>query len=519
MVLISFLFIFSIQTVFAENDNVGIHLDRDYFGPAQSEVELDPYNKKLIFIDDLEAEAYLYKTLQLEMLNLKYFLEGEYIAGIQCPDHIYKEYKNSIEFGIRLVSMSYIFEALRDYEYQAKVLGISGACKPNYNKLINQCRPQSNRMKSFVRNSKVVINQLDQIVVPFSETKKTNQERWYQELKLGKSKHLLGLRLMNDCHKDGCLENISEKLINNKVQDICDNEQKLLLNICSENDKIKGGSYIREIFPLLLSSDTFKEFSDKSYQYGCLKRYVSAQKKYESKYKNLETIFKYFYSRFWESQNASYQRGRLFSIGSMYEYEKKGLDNIFKNEVKKIQKVSQKIDKQIEKPVFEVIELPKIQKKKKVKKKKKVAKIIKAKKIKKPKVSVFKEASDLRRSLDLSQVALDMGRFLNENVFTDIEVQRLTVASERFTAQQSLKDMKKFDKLGTSKAPVPLSFLKFLILNEKHQGLFNMTLILGEQFYVTNNIDKNISDKEVELIKLKNDAETNFKWQIYILKP
>ena len=79
--------------------------------------------------------------------------------------------------------------------------------------------------------------------------------------------------------------------------------------------------------------------------------------------------------------------------------------------------------------------------------------------------------------------------------------------------------MKKFDKLGSRKAPVPLSFLKFLILNEKHQGLFNIVLVLGEQFYVTNNIDKNISRNESELVKLKNDAETNFKWQIYIIKP
>lgn len=519
MVLTYLLLIFSLEKAFAGNDNIGIHLDDDYFGPANSEVTLDPYHSKVIFIDDLETEAYLFKTLQLEMLELKYFLEGEYVAGIQCPDHIYTQYKDTIEYGIRLVSMSYIFEALRDYEYQAKILGINEACQPNYNKLINECRPQSSRMKSFVRNSQVVINQLDQIVVPFRETKKKSQEKWYSSLKQGKANHLIGSRLISDCHLNNCIKKSSIKIINRRIQNICSNEQKLFLDICSERDKLKGISYIREVFPLLLSSDTFKEFPDKSYQYGCLKRYVSSQKKNEFKYNELEIIFKHFYSRFWESQNASYQRGRLFSIGSMYEYENKGLGDIFKNEVKKIKKVSQKIDKQIEKPVFEVIELPKFQKKKKIKKKTKVSKIVKTKKVKKPKNSVFKDASDLRRSLDLSQVALDMGRFLSENVFTEIEIKRLSVASGKFTAQKSLNDMKKFDKLGSRKAPVPLSFLKFLILNEKHQGLFNIVLVLGEQFYVTNNIDKNISRNESELVKLKNDAETNFKWQIYIIKP
>jgi len=52
----------------------------------------------------------------------------------------------------------------------------------------------------------------------------------------------------------------------------------------------------------------------------------------------------------------------------------------------------------------------------------------------------------------------------------------------------------------------------------EHTGLFNMINILGDEFYVSNEIDTTFKTN-IERIKLVNNESTNKQWQIYIVKP
>ena len=85
-----------------------------------------------------------------------------------------------------------------------------------------------------------------------------------------------------------------------------------------------------------------------------------------------------------------------------------------------------------------------------------------------------------------------------------------------FSSLKSLKAMKKFDKLGTLKSPIPLKFIKFLIDNKLHQNLFNIINVVSDKFYIFNDIDPD--NRKTDLILIRNDISTNFKWHLKILK-
>lgn len=84
--------------------------------------------------------------------------------------------------------------------------------------------------------------------------------------------------------------------------------------------------------------------------------------------------------------------------------------------------------------------------------------------------------------------------------------------------RDALSEMMTYDKLGTKEGPVPLLFLKFMIDMQEHHGLWNMIAVLGDKFYVSNEIDAPFKP-EPELVQLMNDESTGRQWQLYVLKP
>ena len=84
--------------------------------------------------------------------------------------------------------------------------------------------------------------------------------------------------------------------------------------------------------------------------------------------------------------------------------------------------------------------------------------------------------------------------------------------------RDALKEMKTFDKLGSEEGPVPLLFLKYMIDMQEHTGLYNLINVLGDEFYVSNEIDSAFKP-DSEKVKLINDESTGGKWQLYILRP
>jgi hypothetical protein len=119
----------------------------------------------------------------------------------------------------------------------------------------------------------------------------------------------------------------------------------------------------------------------------------------------------------------------------------------------------------------------------------------------------------------LAQVELDMDLFKQDLNLTPEIVEKLKTRLTPFQTRQALQDMKEYDKFGTKEVPVKLVFLKYLIETSQHQGLFNMRAVLGNNFYVQNDIDKTSKGNyyPARLILLKNDESTNNRWVISIL--
>jgi hypothetical protein len=125
------------------------------------------------------------------------------------------------------------------------------------------------------------------------------------------------------------------------------------------------------------------------------------------------------------------------------------------------------------------------------------------------------QAAEVRKLQDLDRAEVDMLKFKYDHVFSAAELQLLDGTLKEYTTRSALEEMRSWDKLGTSEAPLPLTFLKFLIDSQNHQGLYNVVGVLGDQFWVSNDIDKNSG---AEYVELKSDSTTNYSWSLSIVR-
>ena len=138
---------------------------------------------------------------------------------------------------------------------------------------------------------------------------------------------------------------------------------------------------------------------------------------------------------------------------------------------------------------------------------------------KKPKKSHFLISAQALEEFSMDRVDIDMLKFRYDYLFNSKMLDYLEQQMPKFFSREGLEEMKNFDSLGSKKGPVPLLFIKYLIENDKHQGLFNLIDVIGDQFYVRNNIDDESIANENDFVRLefRGDAATAF-WQLSIVR-
>ena len=118
----------------------------------------------------------------------------------------------------------------------------------------------------------------------------------------------------------------------------------------------------------------------------------------------------------------------------------------------------------------------------------------------------------IKEKLEKSDVNMEV--FKDEFTFSSQKLDAIAAPLQDFQKQAVLRDFKRYDKLGTKRQPVRLLFLKLLIDQESHKGLWNIINVLGDTFYVVNDLEK----KSIPVVvKLHNDRSTGFKWQLTII--
>ena len=484
---------FSIN-VQADNDYfnevaLGEYVTDDFFLPFDPLIDVDKNTKRIFFQQNLVAQdaVNFFYPEHLNQLEFIFFPELENV--FRCPNYVMARHAAYLRYVFRLLSISYLFETLKEYNGMLKISGDQQACSTKWEDLFDQCRPQSAEMIKFLKRLK------PSYVEAFNK----------QEVTLIKDSS------MDRWRKLWCLD---EKRCENQDdgKKICRDSRKLIIQLCSETDSIYGLSYIPEMARILKTSNVMNVINQEGYGIGCMDRFVTLFKVTELKAYWLKNIFPVIFRRNVASQSR-YLEGELFLRGALREYDEKGLgDFLFAakpaEEPKKPLTKVVSIEKLMEEPT--PVPLPTLPP---------AALPITTKIVEKPvtevKLSEFERKIKLREERTLSILGIDMNVFAKDYPFTEDTIRKYDENLKDYYSRSALMDMLSFDKLGSRLEPVRLKFLKYLMDTDKHQGLFNLQAVIGEKFYVLNDFE----DKEKpQYIKLENSEKTNFRWQIFILK-
>ena len=501
------LFISLISLSISSSKNLG-QKDFDlYYGTEFPLVRYSQYSFRATFKDERDNQNYFSQKISPQLFMLENYFGEEYLIGNSCPDVIYDKHKDYIHFLFRLLKLSYLFDGLRSYEYVAKQFKLKSTCQFNWSEKIKQCNPKTIDMKVFKNNFLNILDVLDSVSVPFDQTSKSYLTNWFKKLKSGSLDIPLQYRLTQDVKKKLTTNNIHKNL-----DSICKDDLNIFLKICSEEDSFFGSSDIKELYKVLSSSSSVNIINKLGFAKGCLSRFVWQNKNKEIRLKNQSKVFSFIYETYQDKPNLE---GRLFSLGAMREFTEKGITDIFEfeNDNQKKSVTKKVVTKSLPLPKFEIIKLPKF---KKIKVKKRIVKekIIK-KTSKKSQISSFQKSVNFLKKFNLDSVNVDLDKFKYDYLFTVRKQKKLEPVVNRFGRFSALKDMKDNDQLGSKSAPVPLIYLKFLLESKKDQLLFNLVNVLGNDFFVINDIDKNIN--EPIKVKLFNNLKSNYTWKLDIL--
>ncbi|MGB0454663.1 MAG: hypothetical protein ACPGJV_13220 [Bacteriovoracaceae bacterium] len=489
----------------------GEYQQPDFFGPQNTTFFLD---KGIGAIrPELHQENYLNEKLETDLFGLLDFWSVDLSNQLNCSNRTLDNHSDYIRYLYRLLVISYSFEAIKEYAKTLTAFGVvPKSCPLEYSELLSKCSPQSEDMKKFKQRAKFRWNKnFDK-----SSFKAISSARQNELLKKLNAKE--GDRFLQNQIEDWCRSNnkgcrlYDKKQLVHILNDLCKRDKELIQQVCSETDDVYGLSYAEEGINLLSQSHSLKVINKSGEGVACLERF---SKVYQFREKKLPHM-KYYLSDIFElliTQRKEYLQGALFLPGALKEFDNKGLtDFLF---VPEVPLVIPPLKKYKEKPVV-VAAKPKMVEKPLPKPK---PIIVKAKPKPKKKTKV-KELSAVQKALKklsgnkLTKVAVDMNDFSDDYIFTPQIITALKEPLDEFQKREGLQHMKVYEKLGSKKEPLNLIFLKYLIDTQSHRGLYNIQAIIGQRFYMLNDIDR---DNRPIFIEIALDHSTNNKWQIFVV--
>ena len=483
----------------------------NYSGPMDPRAHFEEENGGLILLDDQFSEYYLNDQIQSDALHLHEFWFKKIVEKSACPDETLGESVDYIRYLYRLLTISYLFESMKINNQIAAGLGTRNICSLSFSEVFGKCSPQSSDMKKFhERVYGKFANEISKINIP--SFNKLELATWLSNFQHSTSLTIdpAYAHLHEWCYaqKKNC-RTLTVDDVKLALGSICNEDRDLIQNLCSEKDNLFGASYAEKARELIQTSNAFKLINHSGTGEDCLRRFVKIFTPKEIHYGFLGRQFPLIYSHL-VHQKSRYLQGELFLPGALKEFDMKGLSDFL---------VALK-PPQIE-PVVKIKPRPKP---------KQVAAVEKVKPVEaavpvavqmeiipppKPKISEFEKAVLELDEKKLESLSINMEIFRDDFEFTQQMVADLSGPIKKFQTRAALTDMKSYDNLGSAEAPVGLIFLKYLLDTENHQGLYNIITVLGDKFYVNNDIEK--KDRPV-FIELRNNESTKNRWQIILMK-
>lgn len=480
-----------------------------YAGPWRPGFHHDPYFGRYVSDDDQFYGGYFYPYIWSGASEWGRFFSEEVMGASTCPHPVLSKYFDEIRYGHRLLALSYLLEVMDATRSEMDMLKQTQVCRFDLQELIKGCRPKSEDMKIFLQNleqqapySAPVIGQTHNFI---------KYEREWLESVQKRTGSTGAMRASLQCRAEGrsCDQGLAD--ISSMMVRACKDDKALFHEICSEQDQIYGVSTAPLATYLLGTSNMVTLLNDEGLAQGCLRRFGQMMGAKERTHTTASGMMPVVYASLKKTYGDRYPHGRAFVYGSLKEFQKKGLKNIFEAKVEKPPELPVVVEKPIEKPV--VVEKP-------VEKPVAVV-VVEAPKVEKPVEvpveikSAFLQAAEIRKAQDLEIVDVDMLKFSYDYVFSAAELQLLQSTLKNFTQRKALEQMRDGDRLGSKEAAVPLTFIKFLIDSQDHQGLYNLVGVLSDRFWIKNDVDAKLKAK-LEYCELRNDSSTGNNWQIYV---
>lgn len=486
-----------------------------YFGPSDARGSFNDSSGSIDFFDDIFARSYLNDNFQLGLGELPQFWSQEIMEKSICPNNTLSESIMYIRYLHRLVSISYLFEELKLFHQVSSELGFeSSECQLKFEDLFGKCQPKSNDMKKFKeRVMGKFLNEIEKIKISkLSTSLRAEILKRYRESQ-SLTTDVIQSRMYQACsEKANNCHHLTETDLQNNLKKFCRVNKVVIKKLCDETDHYYGLSQTPVVRDLIKNSNAFSLINQSGMGEECLRRYskISSHKENVEPFVNKQfPLINYHLIK----RQSRFPQGELFLPGALKEFDMKGLSD-FLTALK---------PKEIEPIVIKKLRPKLVVKKMLIVPKPEAVSISlpapAATPVPTPAVETLRHS---QFNLGLSALAagreefiVNMDEFREDFEFSSGMITELTGVLRKFQTRIALLDMKNFDALGSSEAPLGLIFLKFLLDTENHQGLYNITSVLGDKFFVMNDLE----NQNIPIyIHLKNDSSTSNSWQIIIIK-
>ena len=479
-----------------------------YSSRWQPLIFMDFYQGKMAFEDELFFQNYFQDYIFNREKDYSAFLKSELGGGMTCSNELLSEHFDVIRYSYRLLTLSYLLEGQWHMNMVSKHFIQNRGCNFDFDKFVDKCRPKNVEMKKFV-------SLLKKHKPKFEETlpKTYVKSDWWKDYSKKDFKYYSHYRVDAEC-KGKC----EQKDLEASFKKVCEQDESLMTLICSEIDEIYGVSESTDAYNLIGISNIINTYNKQVEALGCLRRFSVVMAHKEVKYPLLPILFTTMRAHLQNQYQERFLQGRVFFYGSGKEFFEKGLTDLYVLE--QPFKIAELDPEEAYVPVVitKKVEEPKVVVKKQPVKVEPV--IVKKEKVEihGPSKSAFLQAAEMRQAQNLRQVEVDMLKLKYDYVFTLNMINNLSGKLKKFMSREALTEMVTYDKLGSKDGPVPLLFIKFMIDMQEHTGLYNILNIIGDEFYVSNEIDSAYKTG-IERIKIVNNDSTDKQWQIYIIKP
>jgi len=489
--LILLIFIFSFQAK-ANDTTVYWTGERDfaeYFGPLDPSLDINYRLGEVKFLDDKYEDTFISNQISEELIDLDSYIKNYIEPGFTCSSLDFVESAEYLHYLHRLVSISLNYEFLRKLHISLyQINEAEEKCSLDYDSVFKSCKPNTLDMKKFVKRSEEFFPD----VIDWGKYPLLRKKSSYDLLEKYQGK---AVGIVKDYFSDDDMEQ--------SFMRACRFVKNEINTLCNENDTYYGISNINEIHDFLEETSAFKVINQIGSGKACMDRFIVLNKLKESIDDASKKILKE------ESNSLNKLSEGIFWYGALREFDDLGVAIV---EEKKVEPVV--VAKKVEEPKVVSI-VKKVEPKPiRISIAKPVARPVIKKEAPKVVLSAFQDAVTKFRQ-DKKLVEVNMTKMKSDYKYSKKILKTFNGPLRAYQTRKALTDMKKIDKLGSKASPLSYLFLRYLIDHNLHQGIYNIIAVLGEQFYVINDVDK---IEEAVKIKLDNSEKTKFKWQIWVLE-